>query len=139
MNTWLKLAAFCMIGLGILPQCTDLASFELYPELTSGEWRLASRTIAGVVDTAACNDDDVARFFENGDYQYDFGLCAPLGFARISTGTWTFKDKGETLYVRERRTNSISYHRFEAVVRADSLFLSEEFEDGVDTYLYIRQ
>lgn len=131
-----------IISLLILPNCTQLEEFDIYPELIDGNWALVEVTLSNT-DEDSCDLDDIVIFNPDGSYERQLGDCRPDGIRDDVTGSWTFREDGDILLVKERirleSGRALTARRFEYVLVNDSLSLTEEFEGGSNIYLYVRE
>lgn len=136
------LAAIC--GTLLLIGCTNIEDFEIYPEIIDGSWKLDAVEFATNQDRDSCSFDGVMTFLPDGEYERQVVPCT--GGQAIDNpirGDWKFKQNGDILFVKERirigTTVSLVYRNYLYELTGDTLRLSEDFEDGTDSYVYVRE
>lgn len=126
----------------LLPNCTQLEDFEIYPEIIDGNWELVEVTLSNA-DPDSCDLDDIVIFSPDGSYERQLGTCRPDDIREDITGSWTFREDGDILLVKERiileSGRALTARRFQYDLANDSLRLTEEFEGGSNFYLYVRE
>lgn len=137
-----NLTAIC--GVALMFSCTNIEDFELYPEIIDGSWRLTEAEFASNPDRDSCSFAGVMTFLPDGEFEKEAVQCE--GGQAIDSpirGDWKFKQNGDILFVKERvrigTTVSIGYRNFSHQLTGDTLRLSEEWEDGIDRFVYVRE
>lgn len=124
--------------------CTSIEDFELYPEIIDGSWRLESVEFATNQERDSCSFDGVMTFLPNGDFEREAVQCDQgQVIDNPITGNWKFKEDGDILFVKERirigTSASLIYRNYSYDLVGDTLRLSEDFEEGIDRYVYVRE
>ncbi len=136
------LSAVCVLSLAF--GCANIEDFEIYPDLVDGSWRLEEVEFATNQDRDSCSFDGVMTFLPHGEFEREVVQCE--GGQTIDNpiqGNWKFKEDGEILFVKERirigTSASLVYRNYSYALAGDTLRLSEEFEEGTDRYVYVRE
>lgn len=136
------LTAVC--GLSLAFGCANIEDFEIYPDLVDGSWRLEEVEFATNQDRDSCSFDGVMTFLPDGEFEREVVQCE--GGQTIDNpiqGNWKFKEDGDILFVKERirigTSASLVYRNYSYDLAGDTLRLSEEFEEGIDRYVYVRE
>lgn len=136
------LSALC--GTFLVFGCTNIEDFEIYPDLIDGQWRLAEAEFATNQDRDSCSFDGVMTFLPDGEFEREVVQCdqgqvidSPI------QGNWKFKEDGDILFVKERirigTSASLVYRNYSYDLAGDTLRLSEDFEEGIDRFVYVRE
>ncbi len=121
--------------------CTPpLEEYDLYPDLTWGEWEVLSIDFSRDDDGDSCDLEDIFIFGKDGRFERLRGACADTADLEVTGISWEFRPRRDQLLVKERfrmargRARGTRYRRFEAAISNDTLWLEELWEEGNNRY-----